>query len=124
MITVYFFSQAKHLEISFLPCLQIISGPWKVTPGFSVVENELGKVNGQSLSWISHNRATFSGYYTDITNDLLLLQTNMKDLSPREWIIVRNYLVPVQNVNGWMNSIGRREKKEQKDDTCYLKRQH
>jgi hypothetical protein len=53
-------------------------------PGFSVVENELGKVNGQSLSWISHNRATFSSYYTDITNDLLLLQTNMEDLSPRE----------------------------------------
>jgi hypothetical protein len=111
MITVYFFSQTKHLEISFLPCLQIISGPWKVMSGFSVVENELGKVYGQFLRLISHNRATvssyytditkekfidsfwgwyhttFSSYYTDITNDILLLQMNMEDLSPREWII-------------------------------------
>ena len=31
---------------------------------------------------------TFSSYYTDITNDILLLQMNMEDLSPREWIIV------------------------------------
>ena len=69
MITIYFFSQTKHLEISFLPCLQIISGPWKVMSGFSVVENELGKVYGQFLRWIPHNRATFSSYYTDITKE-------------------------------------------------------
>lgn len=65
--------------------LQIISkrhsGPLKVPPGFSVVENELGTVCGQFLQLISHNRATFSSYYTDIANDLL--QIKMEDLSPR-----------------------------------------
>jgi len=29
------------------------------------------------------NETSACGYYTDIANDLLPLQTNMKDLSPR-----------------------------------------
>lgn len=66
--------------------LQIISkrhsGPLKVPPGFSVVENELGQVCGQFLRLISHNRATFGSYYTDIANDLLQIRT--EDLSPRD----------------------------------------
>jgi hypothetical protein len=37
--------------------------------GFPVVENELGKVYGQFLRLISHNRATFSSYYTAITKE-------------------------------------------------------
>ena len=86
MITIYFFSQKKRLFPPILPCIWLISGPWKVTPGFSVFENELEKDYGQFLRLISHSKATFSSYYTDIANDILLLQMNMKDLSQREWI--------------------------------------
>lgn len=57
------------------------SAPLKVPPGFSVVEIELGKICGQFLRLISHNRATFSSYYTDIANELMQIQ--MDDLSPR-----------------------------------------
>ncbi|VDI19778.1 Hypothetical predicted protein [Mytilus galloprovincialis] len=57
------------------------SAPLKVPPGFSVVETELGKICGQFLRLISHNRATFSSYYTDIANELMQIQ--MEDLSPR-----------------------------------------
>ncbi|WAR09029.1 T11L1-like protein [Mya arenaria] len=53
--------------------------PLKLPVGMSVMEQELSQLCGQFLRIISHNRAVFSQYYTDIINDLL---ERHKDLSP------------------------------------------
>jgi len=47
------------------------TAPLQLPVGMSVMDRELSELCGQFLRIISHNRAVFGQYYTDIINDLL-----------------------------------------------------